>query len=139
MSIADDVERWVRLLGAQPVPSAELVQKTLAVSLTLTSESKTFQFYEGEATAPFGAVDFRISKTEDKALFVLYAAEGEVIEESALAAERLGKPYAIDVNPRIAPEGVVEELYALEHAELAVQLRAKSRTLRAISLHWGGR
>jgi hypothetical protein len=138
MSLIDRLDEWVHQLATDEAPSVATISEVTGIAFEETSRNAHFVFYEGRPTDPFTEAELRAGLDEARALLVLeVGADAHISEDDLALTKRFGKPTRIDVNPRVPPEGVVEQAYAVHNATLGVVLTAETERVQAITLSWG--
>lgn len=128
------------LVAVQPL-EADQFAKVLAATPKLTDETPYTRFYECnefKLAGPLALADLRLGKQTPDAWLILYPQESLDLKESDLDLNQWGPLKALDLNPRIPPEGADAQIYAVNGVEVSFQFTHTSHQLRLVALRWKG-
>jgi hypothetical protein len=118
-------------------PEPENLAELLGTTLTLAQENPSWLLYKFELSdGIFAGGELRVGKSGGMALLILTPVEEPGLFEKDLDLAAWGEPRAIDVNPRIPPEGTDAYIYDIEGVKLSLQWTHSSRRLRSVALEW---
>ena len=126
-----------QLAGTQPLQVTSF-EALLATSFKPATENPYWNFYEFALPAGvFADGEFRLHKTEPKALLSLTTREESGITQSDLDLSRWGEIRHLNVNPRIRPEGIDSYIYKFNGVQITFQFTHQSHRLYIVVLEWG--
>ena len=126
-----------RLVGIKDL-NQQAFEEILSTKLVETEQNPYWIFYDFKLSeGPFEQGEVRLAKEWEGALVSLWPAEGSSLLENQIDLSQWGEEIAIDVNPRIPPEGTDAFIYEVEGVQVSFQFTHDSRRLRSVALKWG--
>lgn len=127
----------VRTLAQPEPPTIDALSLALGVMPEPRSENRFWRFYEAAPlAAPLWRADIRLTKAGDRALVVLEAQPGIALDPTSSDLSALGPVIDVAPNPDIPPEGTIAYGFRVDSVQVRVQITARSKTLRSVSLSW---
>lgn len=125
-------------LSALPTPTEEAVRQILGAEFVEVKANRFWRFLEVKhAPPPYSKLELRLAKDEPKGLVVLKPADGFSIGDDDLDRSSYGEP-AIDVNPRVPPEGLVSHVHRIGETKVTFDFTARSHRLQTVVVEWEG-
>ena len=126
--------RWIEAVVSLEKVTPATVGRVFAVELFQVQSNPYWVFYTSVPSRPLVRVSFSHSRREPKWRVFWEYASAQAPHQNDLDLSPFGRTSRVDVNPDIPPEGTVTWEYRYRRHTLAIQFRARSRSVRVVAL-----